>query len=62
MYQSRNHNREKQGEFDKDGFAVENFGLPVNLMLAYGAKIVVGDFAKALETFAIDEKGCVKNV
>ena len=54
--------REKQGEFDKDGFAVENFGLPVNLMLAYGAKIVVGDFEKALEVFAVDEKGRKENV
>ncbi len=54
--------QEKLGECDKNGFTIENFGLPVNLMLAYGAKIVVGDFVKALEAFSVDEKECEKNV
>ena len=53
---------EKQGEFDKNGFAVENFGLPVHLMLASCAKIVVGDFVKELETFVVVEKECETNV
>lgn len=40
--------REKLGSQDENGFSVENFGLPVNLMLAKGARIVAGDFAAAL--------------
>lgn len=40
--------REKLGAQDADGFSVEDFGLPVNLMLAKGARIVEGDFAAAL--------------
>ena len=33
---------------DRDGFLVENFGLPLNLMLAVPAKIVVGGLSEAL--------------
>lgn len=40
--------REKLGERDENGFSVENFGLPLNLMLACSARIVEGDFAAAL--------------
>lgn len=40
--------REKLGERDENGFSVENFGLPFNLMLACSARIVEGDFAAAL--------------
>lgn len=37
-----------QGWTDRDGQRVENFGLPLNLMLAVPATIVVGDFDTAL--------------
>ena len=47
--------REKLGEQDKDGFSVEDFGLPLNLMLSCAAKIVKGDFAKALAVFAAEQ-------
>ena len=40
--------RDRIGERDENGFSVEDFGLPVNLMLACGAHIVEGDFAAAL--------------
>lgn len=40
--------REKLGERDEDGFSVEDFGLPLNLMLSCSARIVEGDFAAAL--------------
>lgn len=33
---------------DRDGNLVENFGLPVNLMLGVSARVVVGGFAEAL--------------
>lgn len=35
---------------DGDGYAVENFGLPLNLMLSIPCEIVRGDLSKALET------------
>lgn len=41
--------REKLGEKDDNGFAVENFGLPLNLMLCAAAKIIEGDFTAALD-------------
>ncbi|MDO4269973.1 MAG: nucleoside 2-deoxyribosyltransferase [Eubacteriales bacterium] len=44
--------REKMGERDAAGFAVENWGLPLNLMLSCAAKIVEGDFAAALAACA----------
>ena len=47
--------REKLGEQDKDGFSVEDFGLPLNLMLSCAAKIVEGDFAKALAVCAAEQ-------
>jgi nucleoside 2-deoxyribosyltransferase len=34
--------------FDGSGYHVEDFGLPLNLMLAVPAKIVIGDLADAL--------------
>lgn len=40
--------RKKLGEQDENGFSVEDFGLPLNLMLACSARIVEGDFAAAL--------------
>lgn len=40
--------REKLGEQDENGFSVENFGLPLNLMLSCSVRIVEGDFAAAL--------------
>ena len=43
--------REKLGERDADGFAVENFGLPLNLMLSSAATVVEGGFADALAAY-----------
>lgn len=34
---------------DENGFSVEDFGFPVNLMLAFGARIVVGTARDALK-------------
>ena len=43
--------RQKLGKTDKEGFSVEDFALPVNLMLACAAKsIVIGDFSDCLKT------------
>lgn len=42
--------REKLGPADEAGYAVENFGYPVNLMLALGARIVPGDFENCVRT------------
>lgn len=36
------------GERDRDGFGIEAFGLPTNLMIAGGVPIVVGDERTAL--------------
>lgn len=46
--------REKLGETDETGFAVENFGLPVNLMLACAATVVEGDFTAAVKRAKAD--------
>lgn len=46
--------REKLGEADKAGFSVENFGLPVNLMLACAATVVEGDFTAAVKRAKAD--------
>lgn len=40
--------REKLGERDENDFSVEDFGLPLNLMLSCSARIIEGDFAAAL--------------
>lgn len=42
-----------QGErlHDRDGWCVENFGLPLNLMLAVPARIVTGGLAAALDAW-----------
>ncbi len=42
--------RTASGLRDADGFAVEDFGLPLNLMLAVSARLVVGDVRAALAT------------
>lgn len=46
--------REKLGETDEKGFSVENFGFPLNLMLACSAVIVEGDFAAAVRRARAD--------
>ena len=46
--------REKLGGADENGFSVEDFGLPLNLMLSCAAKIVEGDFAAALTACAAE--------
>lgn len=48
--------RDRLGPADADGFAVEDFGLPVNLMLACAAQIVNGGFADAVR-FAAAQTG-----
>ena len=40
--------REKLGERDENDFSVEDFGLPLNLMLSCSVRIIEGDFAAAL--------------
>ena len=47
--------REKLGERDENGFAVEDFGLPLNLMLCGAARIVAGGFAEALAVCAAEQ-------
>ena len=47
--------REKLGEADRDGFAVENFGKPLNLMLAGAATVVEGGFSQALARCADEQ-------
>lgn len=44
--------RDKLGAADAQGFAVEDFGLPLNLMLACAADIVSGGFADAVRYLA----------
>lgn len=39
---------ERLGEFDKKGFVVENFGLPVNLMIGCSVTIVKGGLDECL--------------
>ena len=46
--------QDELGWLDAEGMRVENFGLPVNLMLAQSAQIVVGDFASALQALVVD--------
>ena len=46
--------RDRLGEADGNGFAVENFGLPLNLMLSCAARVVEGDFAAALSVCAAE--------
>lgn len=47
--------QERLGTIDKNGFAIENFGHPINLMLACAATIVEGDFAAALSRCAPEQ-------
>ena len=46
--------RDKLGETDEAGFSVENFGLPVNLMLSSAATVVEGDFTAAVKRAKAD--------
>lgn len=48
--------REKLGAFDDDGYAVEDFDLPVNLMLGMSVKIICGSFEDCIRTAAMEEK------
>lgn len=48
--------RDRLGSTDANGFAVENFGRPVNLMLACAAQVVEGGFADAVR-FAASQAG-----
>lgn len=43
---------------DRDGWLVEDFGLPLNLMLATTAHIVTGDARAALQACLDAETGC----
>lgn len=47
--------REKLGVQDESGFSVEDFDLPLNLMLAQGATVIIGDFAAALARCAAEQ-------
>lgn len=40
--------RERLGEADENGFSVENFGLPINLMIGQPAHIMKGGFVDCL--------------
>ncbi|WP_394273764.1 nucleoside 2-deoxyribosyltransferase [Butyricicoccus sp.] len=40
---------EQLGEIDENGFSVENFGAPVNLMIAQSSHIVCGSFTDCLD-------------
>ncbi len=42
--------RQKIGDFDSEGFCVEDFGFPVNLMLAVPSEIIHGDFEMCLKS------------
>lgn len=46
--------RERLGKTDKDGYSVENFGLPVNLMIGVPVMLVTGDFAACVQRIAAD--------
>ncbi|MGV8358670.1 nucleoside 2-deoxyribosyltransferase, partial [Pseudomonas aeruginosa] len=47
---------ERPGE-DRDGWQLEGFGLPLNLMLAVPGRIVVGDAEQALRQLAGQSRG-----
>lgn len=47
--------REKLGDADANGFAVENWGGPLNLMLCRAATLVEGDFTAALAKCAVEQ-------
>ena len=46
--------RERLGNADENGCTVENFGLPVNLMLAQAVMVVTGGFADAVRRARAD--------
>lgn len=52
--------RERLGAVDEQGYAVEDFGMPLNLMLGCAAHVVVGSFEDGVAAlaahFADDEK------
>ncbi len=43
------------GEYDCNGMLIEDFGLPLNLMLAVPCQIVVGDITTALEALGQED-------
>lgn len=49
--------REKLGETDAQGNSVEDFSLPVNLMMGIPAHIVEGDFSACVKVIAEKMKG-----
>ena len=49
--------REKLGEVDASGCTVENFNMPINLMMGIPAIVVAGDFRTCVARIAEDEKG-----
>lgn len=44
--------RERLGAFDNEGYAVEDFGLPCNLMISVPAKMVKGNFEDCIKIIA----------
>ena len=46
--------REKLGETDENGFTVEDFGLPLNLMISVPSVLVKGDFFDCLRKIRED--------
>ena len=48
--------REVQGEADADGFTVEDFGMPVNLMLGCSVHLVVGNLEDCLRKISKNKK------
>ncbi len=49
--------RDRLGEIDEDGFSVENFGYPINLMIAEPAHIVRGTFRDCLDAMESAQGG-----
>lgn len=49
--------RQKLGEADAQGNSVEDFDLPVNLMMGIPVRIVKGDFSACIKAIAEDRKG-----
>jgi nucleoside 2-deoxyribosyltransferase len=55
----RRHPQSVSGGTDADGWQLEEFGLPLNLMLAVPCRIVVGDARAALQQLAAILRPCV---
>lgn len=45
------------GTEDENGYRIENFGLPVNLMIGCSVKIIEGSLEDCLKVIAADENG-----